>query len=528
MAAPDSPNRYSSALDRLTPVQKVALGAAGLTAIAGAFVFTQADGSTPMAPVYTDLEARDAATVTDELMSRGVDYELADGGRTVLVPRDDVYDLRVALSADGLPGSSEGYALLDEQGITTSEFRQRIDYQRALEGELARTLRAIDGIEAVTVHLALPEESVFVDEPTQPTASVLVTSEGSAPITSDQVGAMVQLVASSVKGMAPEDVTVADASGMVLAAGGEGSPGLAAGGQGSDATTNFEHELAASLRAMLGRVTGVDKVAVTVQADLDLTERASTTERFDSSDADAGVVVTERTAEEAYSGTEADAETGVLGPDGAQVSESVPGSASSYSKSDAERTYAVNRTVESTTIAPGTVQRLSVAVLVDDDAVTEEQRTMIAELVATAAGIDASRGDEVTVTRLEFDTSLEEQAVEAAAVDAAAQATDARNSLIRTIAIGAIALVAIALGYRSARRARREISTPIDIDALRTAPVRDSEAAAAASATETDADERSDPSVEALDELSALADRRPEDVAQILESWLADETVAPS
>ncbi len=209
-----------STLTRLTPMQKIALGAAVLTLVAGTFVLTQSGRGTAMAAIYTDLEPRDAAAVTDELISRGVEYELADGGRTVLVPRDDVYDLRVGLSGEGLPSSNEGYALLDRQGITTSEFRQRIDYQRALEGELARTLRSIDGIESATVHLALPEESVFVDEPTQPTASVLVRTAGTQTVTVDQVDAMVHLVASSVKGMTPESVTVADATGAVLWAGG--------------------------------------------------------------------------------------------------------------------------------------------------------------------------------------------------------------------------------------------------------------------------------------------------------------------
>jgi flagellar M-ring protein FliF len=525
MAPPTSPNRFAATVERLTPIQKIALGAAGLTVVAGALVFTQADGSTPMAPVYTDLEARDAAAITDELIAQGVEYELADGGRTVLVPREDVYDLRVSLSADGLPGSSEGYALLDEQGITTSEFRQRIDYQRALEGELARTLRAIDGVESVTVHLALPEESVFVDEPTDPTASVLVKSEANSPITSDQVAAMVRLVASSVKGMEPKDVTIADASGVVLAAAGESADGLPAGGRSSDAAVAFENELAADLRAMVGRVTGGDKVAVTVQADLDLTQRESTSERFDSSDADAGVVIAERTATETYSGTEAVAETGVLGPDGATVTESAPGSANSYAKDDAERTYAVNRTVESTKFAAGTVERLHVAVLVDEATVSEEQASMIEEMVSTAAGIDAERGDRVTVTRLQFDTSLTESAADAVALETAAQASQARNSLIRTIAISAIALIALLLGFFSARRARREVSTPIDVDALRAAPAVDGRPDSPATTAMPKAPSI-DPSMEALDELSALADRRPEDVAQILQSWLADEPVS--
>lgn len=518
-------NPVLGTLARLSPLQKVALGAAILTLVAGAVVLTRAGSGTAMSAVYTDLEPRDAAAVTDELLSRGVDYDLADGGRTVLVPADEVYDLRIALSGEGLPNSSEGYSLLDNQGLTTSEFRQRIDYQRALEGELAKTLRAIDGIEAATVHLALPEESLFVDEPTQPTASVLVRTSDPAAVSGEQVAAMVHLVAASIKGMRPEDVTIADASGAVLTTG--GVSGVSAGGGGrQNATTEFEQQMTASLRSMIARVTGADNVAVTVTADLDLTERQATSERFDTSDED-GVVTAERTMTESYTGTggAAAGATGVLGPDGATVQAPAAGGEGTFSSDDAERSFAVNRTVEQTVEAPGDVERLNVAVLVDAASVTEEQRAVIAEMVATAAGIDMERGDQVVVSRLDFDSSAGEAAAAAATEAAAAASAEARNSLIRTIVIAVVALIAILLAYRSARRARREVSTPIDIGAIRAAPIAGATAVLPTTPSPAPALDRvTVASQSALEELSAMADRRPEEVAQILQTWLADES----
>lgn len=524
-------SNLAATFTRLTPVQKIGLGAAVLTLVAGAFVLTRSGSGTAMAAMYTDLEPRDAAAVTDELMARNVEYELADGGRTVLVPRDDVYDLRVGLSAEGLPSSSEGYALLDEQGITTSDFRQRIDYQRALEGELARTLRSIDGIESATVHLALPEESVFVDEPNDPTASVLVSSGGPSQITSDQVGAMVHLVASSVKGLSPENVTIADAAGTVLSSGDDSATAMGGGDRRSEVTTAYEQDMTTSLRTLVGRVAGFENVAVTVQADLDLTERASTTESFDSSDEEDGIVIAERTATETYSGADAAADTGVLGPDGAPVEDAaVGGSESTYQKDDAERTYAVNRTVESTTITPGEVTRLNVAVLVDDAAVSEEQRTAIESMIGTAAGVDLARGDQVTVTRLPFDTSATEAAAAAAEEEIAAASAEERSNMIRTGVIAGIIFIALLLAYRSTRKSRKEVATPIDIGAIRAAPLDEDDeddteiAAAVAAVPEPPAlDPVAEASREALDELSALADRRPEEVAQILQGWLTDE-----
>lgn len=528
-SSPSRSNRAMALLDRLTPLQKIALGAVVLTFVAGAFVLTRAGSASAMAALYTDLEPRDAAAVTDELVSQGVDYELADGGRTVMVPADDVYDLRVALSAEGLPASNEGYALLDDQGITTSEFRQRVDYQRALEGELARTLRSIDGIESASVHLALPEDSVFVDEPEEVTASVLVRTDGRDSLTGEQVSAMVHLVASSVKGMQPENVTIADASGAVLSTAGEGI-GQTTGDARSDATARVEESMSASIRSMVARVTGVDAVAVTVRADLDLTERQATTESFDSSDEEDGVVVSERVSTETYSGLDGESETGVLGPDGLPAAAEGGGSESTYQKDDTERSYAVNRTVESTTEAPGAVTRLNVAVLVDETIVTEAQRETIEEMVSTAAGVDLERGDQVEVTRLPFDTTAADAADAAAEELAASEAAAERSSMIRTAAIALVILLALVFGYLSTRRARREVATPIDIGAIRAATIDEPASLPAGTETMLLPTEQVDPiavaSREALDELSALADRRPEDVAVILQSWLADEESA--
>ena len=519
---PRTPRRANDVLSRMSPLQMVAVGAAALTLVGGVFLLSSGGDRSVMAAAYTDLEPADAAAVTDELVSRGVDYELADGGRTVLVPRDQLYDVRVELSGEGLPASNEGYALLDRQGLITSEFRQRIDYQRALEGELARTLRSIDGVSSATVHLALPEDSIFVDEPSTATASVLISTDGLTGVGRDQVAAMVHLVSSSVKDLAPENVTIADAAGRVL------TDGALDGSGGADSTDDFERELATSIRMMVGRVTGLDNVAVNVSADIERTERLQTSERFDTSADETGLVIAERTSNEVYSGSGAlPGDAGVLGPDGAPVAaDGTTDGESAYSRDDAERTYAINRTVEQVTQAPGTINQLSVAVLVDESAVSADQVASLQEMVATAAGIDTTRGDVVTVTALPFESpeSAELSEEEAAAAAAAAESSADQMTLIRTGIIGFVILAALFLGYRSTRRARREVSTAIDIDALRAAaepagalpPAEDSDGAPAPVAMAPS-------SAGALDELSEIADRNPEDVARILQGWLADE-----
>ena len=127
-------DRARTMAGRLTPMQKIALGAVVITVVVGGLMVSRSSSTTAMAPLFTDLASADASSVVDELNTRGVAYDLTDAGRTVLVPKDQVYNLRVEMAGQGLPASNEGYALLDNQGITTSEFRQRVDYQRAMEG----------------------------------------------------------------------------------------------------------------------------------------------------------------------------------------------------------------------------------------------------------------------------------------------------------------------------------------------------------------------------------------------------------
>lgn len=535
---------------RLSPLQKVALGAVTLTLVAGAFVLTSSSNTPAMAALYTDLSGSDASSVVDELISRGVQYELTDAGHTVLVPKDQVYDLRVDLAGQGLPATNEGYALLDDQGITTSEFRQRIDYQRALEGELAKTLLAMDGIASASVHLALPEESVFVDQPADPTASVMVDPASTGGIDDDQVQAIVHLVSSSVKGMQPDDVTVIDASGAVLSA--PGVTGSASGGTAkTKAETAYEQKVAAKVNAALARVAGADKVAVSVAATLDMSAQQSTSEDFGSVTTDAAgettgsEKVSESCSAEVYGeGVGAEGSTGVLGPDGAVVAPTVPETvtAGGYQAADCSTAYAVDRTVTESVNAPGAVDRLTISILIDETVITEEQEEEIKALVANAAGIDESRGDWVEITRMKFDTSATEEATKAAEAETAAAAQERTMELIRTLAVAFVILIAVILAYRSTRKARKITATPIDIGEIQSgAPGghggRDGDALTpelaslpGAAAIGEGAGVRMNSLALAMEskyegpmaEIAEIAETRPEEVANVLRAWLAE------
>jgi len=553
---------------RTTPLQKIGLGAVVITVVAGFLVLSRTTSTSSMSPLYSGLSAADTSAVVDALSSKSVKYELTDAGHTVLVPTDQVYDLRVSLAGSGLPSSSEGYSLLDKQGLTTSDFRQRIDYQRALEGELNKTLEAMEGIQSAAVHLALPEESVFVDTPTNPTASVLLVSGGLGGIDPDSVEAVVHLVASSVKNMKPADVTVIDSSGAVLST--AGLTGQSASGR-TKAVTAFEQRMGAELTALLQRTTGVGKVAVTVSADLQLDEVQSTSEDYGPiGDDEDSYVLVEQTSDENYAGgSEENGTTGVLGPDGAtntatsladatattavtaettvtgettvpaaettvpavttvpaeDTSTDTPSTGSMYGSSSGSRTYGVDRVVQQTTYAPGQILELHVAVLVDDKAVDAKQATALEELVSTAAGIDPERGDSLVVSRMPFDTSAQAEAAELAKADDVSAKSAEKNQLYRTLAVAGVIVIALFLAYRSARRARRTTVTPINIGEVGVsrraggAPVELPPAP-----TEVATPTSGDPQEDAMGEIARVVERRPEDVANVLRSWLADTT----
>jgi flagellar M-ring protein FliF len=504
----------------------LALALAGL--LTGGFFFTRWAATPTYTPLYGNLAAADAASITGELTARGVAYKLAEGGATVMVPQDSVYQLRLDMSAKGLPTQgAPGYALLDKQGITTSEFRQRVDFQRALEGELARTIGAIDGVTTATVHLVIPAEDLFTADASKPTASVLLRGKTGAKFSPGQVQAIVHLVASSVEGLQPESVTVADAAGRVLSAAGTDGDAQAS------KSKEFEDGLAHSIEAMLTPVAGSGGAVVRVNASLDFDERSTTTERFEKPDPSTPLL-SESTNKETFVGPGAASASGILGTTPGAAT-GTAGAASNYQKEQADRSFAVGKVTEQVKSAPGRVSRLSVAVLLDRT--TKAKPEEIQALVTAAAGIDPARGDIVEVRQLAFDTSQAKAAETQAKKEAAAKGKSELLGLARTVGILLIVLVALFLAWRSARRAS---VTRYPMQGALTAGNTDAETlmaamtaaarnqVAAAHATESLPPAPSgNPALtigtsDVSDEVGELIDRQPEEVAQILRGWLAD------
>jgi flagellar M-ring protein FliF len=525
-----SAGQLRSVVSEFTAGQKLVAAVAVIGVLLGSVFFVSWATTPTLAPLYSNLGGEDASAIVERLGADGVPYELADGGATIMVPREQVYDLRLRMSGEGLPaGDATGYAILDEQGLTTSEFQQHIEYRRALEGELSRTVAAIDGVETAVVHLAIPRRSVFVTEQDQPTASVLVQTRPGATLSAAQVQAVVHLVASSVEGLAPESVTVADSAGTVLAQPGEDGMVAAAGDVRAQQTLAYEQRVASEVEEMLARVVGAGKAVVRVSADLDFDRRETTSERYVEEDGVPPLAETTRT--ETYEGTGA-AVGGVLGPENEEVPVA-DGAESTYESESSTRNNAVGRVQEESRSAPGAVQRLSVAVLLDTQSAGTVDIGEVRELVATAVGLDEERGDEVAVTRMAFDQTAAEEAQEALAQAREQEERAELFALLRTAGLVVLVVLGLIVGLRATRRPKAVGLDPAEralLEDLRrrselpSSNVREIEPAGTPSleAAPTTSPTALPPRDNVRAEVRELVEQQPDEVAALLRSWLAD------
>ncbi|MDI3329692.1 MAG: flagellar basal-body MS-ring/collar protein FliF [Micrococcus sp.] len=453
--------RFSALAEKLSAMpmgQRIIASLLAVALVAGGILAATQLSKPSMSPLFTGLSSTDAAAVVEQLKSSGVDYELTDGGTTVLVPDESVYDQRLAAAAAGLPtGGGTGYALLDEVGITSSEFQQDTTYKRAIEGELAATISQMDGVEQASVKLAIPEETVFAAEQGEPTASVFVSAPRGG-LDTRQVEAIVHLASASVQGMDPTNVAVVDSTGKVLSAVGEGPVELA-GGDGERSAV-----VTANVQKVLDNLVGPGNatVAATVQTTRSSSETVS--EEF-ATPAGGVQALSEQTSTEDYTGSGAPGGAGVLGPDNVANTAVEAGAAGEYTSESESRTNAVDKTTTSTTTPAGEVERQTVAVAVDTAAAGGLTQAQITDLVSTAAGVDAARGDTVTVEIVPFSTATATEAQEALEAAAAAEAQAAKDALTRDLiiygSIGALVLAGF-VAWLILRR-RRTVETLEDL-----------------------------------------------------------------
>jgi flagellar M-ring protein FliF len=397
----------------LPPAKRISFLAITALVIAGTFAAALWVQMPRYRVLFAQLEGSDAGSVIEYLKEEKIPYRVGEGGSAIEVPSEHVYEVRMALAARGIPqGGGVGYERCDQQTLGMTDFVQRLGYQRALQGELARTIGELSAVERARVHLALPERSLFVSEERPPTASVVLRLRPGRALSDEQVGGVVHLVAASVEGLEPANVTVVDTAGRVLthpaANAGEQPPAQALHGHQRE----IEDQLVDRIESMLERVLGPGHAVARVTAQLDLARVEETQESFDP---DRTAVRSERRSSE--SSVDASGAAGVPGVTATLTNEGEAETAGAgggprSEREDATLAYEVSKTTSHRVAAMGGVEKLSIAVLIDGISSGKEETEFVPrpaeeldryeELIKRAVGFDKQRGDEIEVVSAPF------------------------------------------------------------------------------------------------------------------------------
>jgi flagellar M-ring protein FliF len=400
----------------LGPARIAAMGAATAILI-GFFALVIMRFSQPtMAPLFTELTLDDSGRIVKELDTQGIPYELRGDGTTLLVPKTQVTRLRMRLAETGLPrGGSVGYEIFDKSDtLGTTSFVQNVNHLRALEGELARTIRSLDRVAAARVHLVIPERQLFARDKQEPSAAIVLKLRGALDMS--QVRAIRHLAASAVKGLKPERISIVNEQGQLLADG-AGDEGNAVASGLDDRHAAYERKLREQIESIVMSVVGPGHARVQVSAEVDYSRVQQTSDIFDP---ESKVVRSTQTREES-------ALTGGGDDGGVSVGNEVPGGNArgaqpiataprdQSKKSEEIVNYEISRTTRTETVDAGRVKKLSVAVLVDGNYAragataeatyqprSKEEIDRISALVRSAIGYDQKRGDQVEVVNLRF------------------------------------------------------------------------------------------------------------------------------
>lgn len=390
-----------SVLARLSTRGKFALGAAALAIIVLVYVMFQMATAQSNSTLASGIDPAETGDITKVLEDKGIGYEIGNAGTSVAVASGDVAKARIALAeSDVVGGSKPGFELFDKQQFGASDFQQKVTYQRALEGELERTIAQVDGVAGVTVQLTLPEDQLFAAEAVKPTAAVLIDGD-SSQLSAGSVRGVAQLVASSVEGLDAKDVTITNGSGALLWPAGEG--GAAGGGASKQMVEQrYERGLEAQLDALLLRTVGPEKGRVQVQADVDANRTTESKLEY----AKDGTPLDRSTENESLTGAGGGATAGgAAGAAGNIPSYAAAGTTGSgnskYKRTTEEAQFGVDKTVKHTQVAPGGVNRQAVS-LVLDKSVPRGEAVALRDAVAAAAGIEPKRGDTITLTQVAF------------------------------------------------------------------------------------------------------------------------------
>ncbi|HHX86753.1 MAG TPA: flagellar M-ring protein FliF [Firmicutes bacterium] len=492
---------YWSKLSRPVKISLLTV-AAGTLVIIGVLAYSSIT-SPPMEVLFSDLDLQQTRAIASRLEELNVPYQTGEEGTTIMVPRDQKDHLRIKLSPD-IYTQGAGFALFENNSFITSDFERRTQWQIALEEELRRTITSIEAVEQARVHLVIPEGGVFIREKSKPSASVFIKLKPLTSLNQTQIQGILNLVAGSVENLIPENITMVDSLGNLLF-----DPYSEVDEQfASNAvekqmalTRQFEKEVEGRLKSILERVYGPGKAVAMVTADLDFDTKERTTVTYDNP-----INRSEQRIEERYEGT---------GTAPAEVGESnIPGYAApsgggeySYERQEETINYEIGETRDYLASAPGQIQRLSAAVMVDEGTGSPEVAAQVTTMLVSALGIDNDRGDSISVQLVPFDSSWQEGWEEKP--EPAPTKFILEPRLIIAAAAGALLLIALAITLirksRSARAKPELVPTEETLRRVMEEKVPET----------VDSGKRG--------KVRKLAEKEPENVALLLKTWLAEE-----
>ncbi|MDO8585660.1 MAG: flagellar basal-body MS-ring/collar protein FliF [Armatimonadota bacterium] len=493
-----------------------------------------------MEVLFSGLQAEDAGAIVAKLQERKIDYQIDSGGSAIMVPAKNVHELRMQMAADRLPqGGVVGFEIFDKTNLGMTEFAQRLQYQRALQGELARTINQIDRVSQARVHIAIPERNLFDKEEKHPQASIVVKLKPGGTLAEDQVAGIVHLVASAVEGLEPNNVTIIDTRGNVLSEANDSNSPFDARLSATQLHVKQSHErdLQKNIESMLERVLGPNKAIVRVSAKVNFdqketscetfepvkagAQRGTTTETGQSVDGYKGVLTSEQRMQETYApGSGPGAASPMVGGAPGRVggiagvtSNTRPGgtvtaseTSNGYTREETTSKYEVSKTTEHVVQTPGAIEQISVAVMLDHK-VGLDQVPAIRRVVEASAGIDAKRGDKVIVESVPFDdTAAKEEDKEMAAVASRETYTSVGKTALGVLLLGGF------LFFLKGMLRQVKIGAP----ELNPGQPRRQQTAVAAALIPMAA------GVSAAPVPTGPREQTPEDVAQVVKEWLSN------
>lgn len=499
-------------------------------------------GSKPdMVPLYTNLETKDAGDVVNNLRESGVQYRIEENkrGTTVYVPATQVHDVRLELASAGLPRGNKGFELFDDSKLGVTEFQNRINYIQALQGELTRTIEQIEAVQKARVHIVLPEDSLYKKNEKPATASIMLILSRSAQLNPAEVKGIVNLVAHSVQGLTPENITIVDEAGNILNEN-ESDDALAQQQRNNlkalnqiEMTRKVRDNIQQNIQTLLDNSLGRGQAFVRVSVELDFDEKQTDRQTFTPVVDEAGIIRSQQDVSETYSGRSnmPGGPAGVQGNVPGYVAEDRNANAD-YERKESTKNYEVNEENQKIVSSPGSISRLTVAVLVNDT-ITDAQRENLLRVVSSAAGINETRGDVISVEPMPFSTEARDRQ---AAEEAAEQK---RQDRILYMEFGAlILLLALLLGgflmYRRKKQQEREVE---EAKLRAEKEAREAEEAAQRRAEEAQRARDIEEGIieeegltpqekQQRDEKQAILkmiDEKPADVAMLIKTWLAED-----